>query len=282
MTAPVLHTIPISHYGERARWALDRSSVSYEERHHIQGFSWMAALRASGQKMLPVLVTEAGEVVAGSERIVRWADERGAALFPRVSQNERTAAEVEAENEAENEEVVTLSKRFADVFGVATRRFAYDSIFAAGKRALFYNEGRAPPLQAAVLRRFYRLGQTFATAYLGVRPSDVARALDTVDQVFDEVAERLRDGRRYLVGDTFSAADLTFAAMAAPCTLPDRYGVTLPPLDELEASARARVVAWRAHPAGQFALRLYGERPPPRGRFARPLRVPPRVVDFPA
>jgi glutathione S-transferase len=102
----------------------------------------------------------------------------------------------------------------------------------------------------------------------------------TIDRIFDEVAERLRDGRPYLVGDAFSAADLTFAAMAAPCVLPDRYGVTLPTPDELEAPARARVLAWREHRGGQFALRIYEERPPPRGRFAHPLRVAPRPADF--
>ena len=265
MRAPVLLTIPISHYGERARWALDRSSVEYDERHHIQGFSWVAALRAGRHKMLPVLVTES-EVVTDSERIVRWADQRGAALFPRSA--------------TEADEVVTLSKRFADVFGVATRRVAYDSLFAAGDRLLSYNEGRAPAVQAATIRRAFRLARGFAIRYLGVRPDDVERAVGTVDRVLDEVGERLRDGRRYLVGDAFSAADLTFAAMAAPCLLPDRYGVTLPALDELEAPARARVASWRAHPGGQFALRLYDERPAPRGHFARPLRVAPRPIDF--
>jgi glutathione S-transferase len=265
MSAPVLLTIPISHYGERARWALDRSTVAYDERHHIQGFSWVAALRAGRRKMLPVLVTES-EVVTDSERIVRWADEHGAALFPR--------------NTAEAEEVVTLSRRFADVFGVETRRVAYDSLFAAGDRLLSYNEGRAPTLQAATVRRAFWLARMFAVEYLGVRPDDVERAVGTVDRILDEVGERLRDGRRYLVGDAFSAADLTFAAMAAPCVLPDRYGVTLPTLDELQSPARARVASWRAHPSGQFALRLYEERPAPRGRFAHPLRVAPRPVDF--
>jgi glutathione S-transferase len=264
---PQLITIPISHYGERARWALDRSSVEYEEHHQLQIFSSVAALRRGGHKTLPILVTEA-QVLTDSEQIVRWASDRGAALFP--------------EDAGEAREVARLSTRFADVFGVETRRFAYECLFGAGERSLVYNEGRAPVVQTVLLRRGFWLVKRLAVAYLGVRPADVARAIGTIDRVFDEVAERLGDGRTYLAGEHFSAADLTFAAMAAPCVFPDRYGVTLPTVDEVPAAGRAKVLAWRAHPAGQFALKVYEARPPPRGRFARPLRAPPRAAGFPA
>src|SRR5260370_1367256 len=57
---PRLITIPISHYGERARWALERARVDFDETHHLQMFSWVAALRNGGRKTLPVLVTRDG------------------------------------------------------------------------------------------------------------------------------------------------------------------------------------------------------------------------------
>ena len=65
-----LYTIPISHYGERARWALDMSSVEYEERHHLQMFSWVAALGLGGRKYLPVLAT-GSETINDSANIMR-------------------------------------------------------------------------------------------------------------------------------------------------------------------------------------------------------------------
>ena len=37
--------------------------------------------------------------------------------------------------------------------------------------------------------------------------------------VFDSVGERLADGRPYLMGDRFTAADLTFASLSAPARL---------------------------------------------------------------
>jgi glutathione S-transferase len=78
-----------------------------------------------------------------------------------------------------------------------------------------------------------------------------------VREVFDSVGERLSDGRRFLVGDRFSAADLTFAALSAPMIVPPEYGVPLPQPDELPAAMAGVVRELRSHPAGQFALDMY-------------------------
>ncbi|HBQ15232.1 MAG TPA: hypothetical protein DEF51_30285 [Myxococcales bacterium] len=80
-----------------------------------------------------------------------------------------------------------------------------------------------------------------------------------MDAIADEVATRLADGRPYLTGDAFTAADLTFAALFSPVILPgpDRYGATLPPLELFSHEGRATVERYRAHPAGQFAARMF-------------------------
>jgi glutathione S-transferase len=100
--------------------------------------------------------------------------------------------------------------------------------------------------------------------YLNVNDDSVRDAVVRVDEEFDAVGERLADGRRYLVGDRFSAADLTFAALAAPLVAPPVYGTPLPQPDDMHEEMRAAVLRWRAHPAGAFALRMFAEeRPPP-------------------
>src|SRR4051812_38230184 len=68
-----LVTIPISHYCEKARWALERAGLPYREERHVQGVHQVASKRAGGHGTLPVLITEHG-VFAGSEWIVRYAD----------------------------------------------------------------------------------------------------------------------------------------------------------------------------------------------------------------
>ena len=50
-----LITIPISHYCEKARWALDRAGIPYRERAHLQAIHWFAVRRAGGARTVPVL-----------------------------------------------------------------------------------------------------------------------------------------------------------------------------------------------------------------------------------
>jgi glutathione S-transferase len=76
---------------------------------------------------------------------------------------------------------------------------------------------------------------------------------------FDRVAERLADGRPYLCGERFTAADLTFSALAASVLMPPEYGVPLPQPDELPPAMAAKVRELRAHPAGAHALKMFRE-----------------------
>src|SRR5882672_8754429 len=92
---PVLITIPISHYCEKARWALDRSGVTYREQAHLQLIHWFAVRRAGGGRTAPVLVC-GDRVLAESADIVDEADAKappGRGLYP---DHPGVAAEVRA------------------------------------------------------------------------------------------------------------------------------------------------------------------------------------------
>ena len=71
------------------------------------------------------------------------------------------------------------------------------------------------------------------------------------------MAELLADGRPYLCGERFTAADLTFAALAAAAIIPPGYGTPLPQPDELSGPVDAVVRSFREHPAGAYALELF-------------------------
>ena len=92
---------------------------------------------------------------------------------------------------------------------------------------------------------------------MNITPVSAERSLDRVREVFSGVSARLADGRCYLAGEAFTAADLTFASLAAPAVLPPGYGSPLPAMDELPADMLMVVEECRATPAGEFALKIY-------------------------
>ncbi len=51
-----LLTIPISHYCEKARWALDRLGLAYVEERHLQVFHYLRSFQLSRGPNVPVLI----------------------------------------------------------------------------------------------------------------------------------------------------------------------------------------------------------------------------------
>ena len=74
MTPPQLYVFAISHYCEKARWALDYLGVEYEIKYLAPGLhaELMTSLGADGTS-LPVLVND-GELIQGSSTIISWAE----------------------------------------------------------------------------------------------------------------------------------------------------------------------------------------------------------------
>jgi glutathione S-transferase len=243
----VLVTIPISHFCEKARWGLDRAGLDYVERRHIQIIHQLAARRAGGGRTVPVLATPDG-VFAQSREILLYADghlPEPARLYPADAQRRA--------------EVLALEDRFDTVIGVEGRRWLYHEVFKDAKRFAPFNLTGVPGWERRIFPFVLPPAKLVINRYLDIDDDTAARALVRVDEELDFVAELLSDGRRYLVGDRFSAADLAFAALCAPLIVPVEYGTPLPQPDILPADMAVRVLAWREHPAGRFATRLFAD-----------------------
>ena len=242
-----LITVPFSHFCEKARWALDRARVAYTEERHLPMLHWAATFAAGGGRTVPVLVVDDGTVVADSTDILRWTDRRvadGTRLYP--------------DDAAMRATVEALEDEFDERLGPAIRCVGY--YYAFGDRRIILELAR----RAAAGWEFHlvRLGlpvvRTLMLRAMQIDAHTVARSLDRCRAIFDRVADILRDGRRYLAGDRFSAADLAFAALGAPLVIPPEHPVALPIELFPEALHRLRD-EMRAHPAGGFVLRLYAE-----------------------
>ena len=242
---PTLITIPISHYCEKARWALDWAGIPYQERAHLQVLHWIPVTRAGGKKTAPVLVW-GDRVFADSADIVEEASakappDRG--LFP-----DDTAAAVE---------VRALQSDFDARLGPEGRRWMYNALHGRRDIAVAYGCTGVPAWQRRALPFAYPVVVRIIDRYLDVTPATAAQSEADVRAVFDSVAARLGDGRPYLCGERFSAADLTFASLSAPMLMPPEYGVPLPQPEELPAAMAATVRELREHPAGAYALKMF-------------------------
>ena len=83
-----------------------------------------------------------------------------------------------------------------------------------------------------------------------------------IDAVFEKVGAALSDGRKFLVGNSFTAADLTFSALSyfvAAAAFPEMWKVRWPGLDHFSESYQQQVAQWVLHPAGQHCIRMYAE-----------------------
>jgi glutathione S-transferase len=249
----ILVTIPISHFCEKARWALDRAGLDYVEQRHIQLVHRVAVKRAGGGSTAPVLRTAAG-VYDESPAILRYADEHVPAarrLYPG--------------DEAQLAEVVALEQSFDTVLGPQGRLWLYHEVFKDARRFARWNLTGVPAWERRVFPFVLGPAKLIIRRQLGIGDETAKAAATDVDEEFDAVAERLSDGRPYLVGERFSAADLAFAALAAPAVVPPGYGTPLPQPEDMPDDMAAAVLRWRSHPAGEFALRLFREeRPPPK------------------
>jgi glutathione S-transferase len=240
---PRLITIPISHYCEKARWALERASLPYREEPHLQAIHWVHVWRAGRGRTAPVLVTDEGALTESSD-ILRWVDARSdLRLYP-------------------DPEVAALEAQFDDELGPHARRWMYHRILSRRDLVLKYGAQGVPRWERAVLPAFLPLVSRLINRLLEVDDATAAESRERVRAVFEEIGDRLADGRRYLVGDSFTAADLTFAALAAAVLVPEHYGIPLPQPEQLPEPFAAEVRALREHPAGRFALRLYDQERP--------------------
>jgi glutathione S-transferase len=212
MTARLV-TIPMSHYCEKARWALDFARLPYVEE------------RTFGD----------------STDILGW---------------------VHRQRPIYRDDAAELEERFDTVLGKAARILAVHHVAGDRKLARRIALAGVPGWERAMGTVFFGAALMYLRRLYGISPESIARSLVDTRAVFAEVGKRLADGRRYLCGGELGAADITFAALAAPVLFPESPRTGLPALDEVKSpELRALVDELRATDAGRFAMRLYaGER----------------------
>lgn len=240
-------TVPVSPYCELARWTLDHLSIAFTEECHAPFLHRLATRRHGGGSVVPVL--DLGETSLTDARQVVDA------YVPRAPEPLRLFPA----DPTDHAECRDLFDAFFDELGVAVRAWAYAYQLPLRRSTAKAWVDGAPALERMIVPLAYPLLAAIVKRSLKLGPATIARERRVIEASLERVEARLGDGRRYLMGDRLSAADLALATLLAPAVLPAEYRGPLPAMEELPPAMRADVEGFRARPAGAFVLRLFRE-----------------------
>jgi glutathione S-transferase len=253
--------IGVSHYSEKVRWALDYKGIEHEQRAPMPSAHMVVALWLTHGRVKTFPVMRIGDETIGDSSAIIGALEKHfpePALYPEDPVERRRALDLEEffdEQLAPQirqlvwHETCKEPERFVDVVG--------DTVPAPLRRM---------PGSDAILSAYAK--GFVAIRYRAANDETAEKSRAAVLAALDRLEEEL-DGNEYLVGDSFSVADLTAAALFYPLALP-------PEAPRQFADAPAGFQAFREplmdRPGYRWVEQTYSRH---RKRAAEPVTSPP-------
>jgi glutathione S-transferase len=206
---PTLWQIDISHYSEKARWALEYKGVNHVRRSPLPGTHIPIALVLTRQPTVPILQLD-GRAVGDSTEIIAALESKypDPPLYP-----------IDA---AERARAVELEEWFDENLGPHTRLLPFyeliqePELFAeVAAESVPGPLGKAKPVVGA-----------YARAYTSLRwgansDEDAERAREGIVAALDKLEAELEKGEgEFLVGNSLSVADITAASLFYPVVVP--------------------------------------------------------------
>ena len=203
---PKLITFGISHFCEKARWALDWHGIDYQEIGWPVGLHEILARREGAKATTVPILLSGDEVLQESGAIIDWADQRaqdhGRQLSPPGARK--------------------IEQRADDIIGVHVRRLYFAEMLPRfphlAKHGLFHNTS---PSHRLVGNMMWPVAWRVIMRKYDITPEAASESRAKLDTELDWLDSQLADDRPYLVGDRFSRADLAVSSLLAPFACPE-------------------------------------------------------------
>jgi glutathione S-transferase len=214
MTSATLWQFTNSHYNEKARWALDFKRVPHLRQTLLPGFHAPRIKKLTGQTTVPVLELD-GEVVFDSTRIIAALERLRPepALYPADERDRRRALELE--------------DFFDEELGPHIRRAAFHAMLPFPGFVAGFFGGEAGVAKRLVFRAAVTAFRSALKRDMHIDDASAAHGRAKTVAAFDRL-ERELGPSGYLVGDRFSVADLTAAALFSPLVRPPEFPYAAP------------------------------------------------------
>jgi glutathione S-transferase len=214
---PVLWHLKVSHYNEKARWALDYKGLPHVRRALDPGPHQKVARKLSGGSTFPVLELN-GEAVGDSTKIIAELERLhpDPALYP--------------VDPADRQRALELEDHFDEELGPYTRLLAVHHAFKDKRLGFDVFVPDLPAMRRAFASAIFPRVKKQIDKQFGIDEESVAEAFDKLR----DAGAVLRFGAGpagYLCGDTFTVADLTLASLLSPLVCPDQFPYAQPQRD---------------------------------------------------
>ena len=241
MSTPVLWHLEISHFNDKARWALDHKGVPHVLKALTPGFQEFRARRLRAGTTSPILEVD-GHAIGDSTAIIaeierRWPDPP---LYP-SDPDERIQA-------------LAIEDCF-DEAGHDVRRVVFNDLEPGSDYFLDALYGRDHPRRAMFGRMSPVVGPLIRARFK-INPTNVERSRQVVRDAFDRI-EAERGASEFLVGDSFSVADLTAAAIMSPIVMPPEFPFVKLGPEERGPAFREFRDSFKDHPGFDWVLDTY-------------------------
>jgi len=233
---------PISHFNEKVRWALDWKRLPHRRR--ALGWDYVPrAWWATGQLSVPILRID-GRAVHDSTRIIGELEHRcpEPALYP--------------QDPALRARALALEEFCDEELGHAVRTAVLGPLLYQDPEAALdvLTTGMAPSARR-ILGAAVPAFRAFYTQRHKIRPEIIEAEQKKVRNGMNRIVSEI-GASGYLVGDSFTVADLTAAALLGPIAQPGELEYKPPsPFSPLMEEYRSTVAY---HPALRWAVDMYG------------------------
>ena len=241
---PVLWQLQISHYVEKVRWALDYKRIPHIRRSLLPGLHAVKTRRLTGDTSTTPALTLDGRSIGDSTRIIAAIEERWPQppLYPEDPARRRRALELE--------------DFFDEELGPHIRRAFYYELLPHPELVVpLFTQGRrrAP---RALLRAAFPVLRVAMRQRFEIDADSAAHSRAKMVAAMDRL-EREISASGYLVGDSFTVADLTAAALFYGVARPPEFPYPMVAVNDLPDSWREFLHSLQRRPGGQWLAQMY-------------------------